>query len=136
MDHSNEPQYVIPARYRKMENMHIIFWLLKDVSWCMIWKFLGIVMILPTLIISIIIAWRTREFKSELAHNLAISFWISANSYWMIAEFFGFDEVHIWHNFEGKHLAIIPFTIGVLILAYYYLFQKQREEKELQVTTL
>jgi hypothetical protein len=136
MNHYNEPQYVIPARYRKMENMHIIFWLLKDVSWCMIWKLLGVVMIFPTLIISIIIAWRTRAFKSELAHNLAITFWISANSYWMISEFLGFDEVQIWHGIEGRHLTIIPFTIGVLILAYYYLFQKHREEKELQVTTL
>lgn len=136
MSQYNESQYVIPARYRKMENMHIIFWLIKDVSWCMIWKMLGLVMIVPTLIISIIIAWRTRELKSELAHNLAITFWISANSYWMISEFFGFDDVHIWHQFEGKHLAIIPFSIGVLILAYYYLFQKQKEAKEAQVATL
>jgi hypothetical protein len=136
MSHSNEPQYVIPARYRKMENMHIIFWLLKDVSWCMIWKELGMLMIIPTLLISIIIAWRTRELKSELAHNLAITFWISANSYWMISEFFGFDDVHIWHQFEGKHLALIPFAIGIFILGYYYLFQKQDELKEVQVTTM
>jgi hypothetical protein len=33
--------YVNPAQYRKMENMHIIFWLFKDISWCMIWKELG-----------------------------------------------------------------------------------------------
>jgi hypothetical protein len=136
MSHFNEPQYVIPARYRKMENMHIIFWLLKDVSWCMIWKELGLVMILPTLLISIIIAWRTRDLKSELAHNLAITFWISANSYWMISEFFGFDDNIIWHHFTGKHLAIIPFAIGVLILTYYYLFQRQKEETEAQVATL
>ena len=31
-----EPMYQIPARYRKMENMHILFWLVKDVSWCLI----------------------------------------------------------------------------------------------------
>jgi hypothetical protein len=136
MEQLNEPQYVIPARYRKMENMHIIFWLLKDVSWCMIWKVLGIAMIFPTFIISIIIAWRTRELKSELAHNLAITFWISANSYWMISEYFGFDEMHIWRHFEGKHLALIPFAMGVLVLAYYYLVQKPREEKAVQVATL
>ncbi len=130
MSNSNEPMYVIPARYRKMENMHILFWLLKDVAWCMIWKVLGLVMIFPTLIISIIIAWRTRSFKSELAHNLAISFWISANSYWMISEFFGFDERPIIFGVEGKYMAVIPFVIGVLILAYYYLFQKPRESRE------
>jgi len=61
--------YVIPARYRRMENMHIVFWLFKDISWCMTWKVLGIAMIFPTLIVAIIIAWRTRNVKSELAHN-------------------------------------------------------------------
>ncbi len=111
-----------------MENMHIIFWLLKDVSWCLVWKTLGIAMIFPTLIISIIIAWRTRQVRSELAHNLAISFWITANSYWMISEFWGFDEVLIWQQFEGRHIALIPFAIGILLLANYYIFQRRKEE--------
>lgn len=136
MNPETEPQYVIPARYRRMENMHIIFWLLKDVSWCLIWKVLGIAMIFPTLIISIIIAWRTRQFKSELAHNLAITLWITANSYWMISEFWGFDEVVIWRQFEARHLALIPFALGILILAYYYIFQKRQEESAAQVVTL
>jgi len=136
MNQSAETMYEIPVRYRKMENMHIIFWLLKDVSWCLFWKPLGIAMIFPTLLISIIIAWRTRTIKSELAHNLAITFWIAANSYWMISEFFGFDEVIIWNNIEGKHLAILPFAIGLLFLLYYYIFQKRKEERELKAVTL
>jgi hypothetical protein len=135
MKPATEPLYQIPARYRKMENMHIIFWLLKDVSWCMIWKVLGIAMIFPTLLISIIIAWRTRDLKSELAHNLAITLWIGANSLWMLSEFFGFDTVPLWHGLEGKHLALVPFAAGVLILLYYYLFQR-REEERAQIATL
>jgi len=134
MSKSTEQLYSIPARYRKMENTHILFWLLKDVSWCMIWKPLGIAMIFPTLIISIIIAWRTRSLTSELAHNLAVTFWITANSYWMISEFFGFDETPLAFGVEGKYFAMIPFAIGILILAYYYLF-KTKKEKELIVTT-
>lgn len=130
MIQTNESLYSIPARYRRMENMHIVFWLVKDISWCMIWEVLGIAMILPTLSIAILIAWRTRQMASELAHNLAIAFWIAANSYWMISEFFGFDEVLIWKHFEGKHLALIPFIAGALILMYYYLFQRSREIKE------
>ncbi|MCB0777253.1 MAG: hypothetical protein KDB99_13145 [Chitinophagaceae bacterium] len=113
-----------------MENMHIVFWLVKDISWCMIWEVLGIAMIIPTLSIAILIAWRTRHMASELAHNLAIAFWITANSYWMISEFFGFDEVLIWKHFEGKHLALLPFIAGALILMYYYLFQRSREIRE------
>ena len=133
MSNSTEQHYSIPARYRKMENTHILFWLLKDVSWCMIWKPLGIAMIFPTLIISIVIAWRTRSLVSELAHNLAVTFWITANSYWMASEFFGFDETTFAFGVEGKYFAMIPFTIGILILAYYYLF-KTKKTKELIAT--
>jgi hypothetical protein len=39
-----------------------------------------IAMIFPTLIIAIVISYRTRQIKSELSHNLAVVFWISANS--------------------------------------------------------
>lgn len=133
---TQEAVYTIPARYRRMENMHIIFWLLKDVSWCLVWKVLGMVMIFPTLIISIIIAWRTRQFKSELAHNLAISLWITANSYWMVSEFFGFDDVHIWQGLEARHFAILPFVAGIIILAYYYLVQRGKEKKETGLVTI
>ncbi|MBD0332291.1 MAG: hypothetical protein ICV66_06515 [Chitinophagaceae bacterium] len=119
-----------------MENMHIVFWLLKDISWCLIWKVLGIAMIFPTLIISIIIAWRTRNIKSELAHNLAVTFWITANSVWMITEFFGFDEMHVWQGLQGKHFALIPFLTGICILAYYYIFQRQNEDRETQLATM
>ena len=125
---SNET-YSIPLRYRKMENLHIVFWLFKDISWCMIWRPLAILMIIPTLAISIIIAYRTRQYMSEVCHNLAITFWISANSYWMISEFFHFDQLIIWREFTGKHIALIPFLIGVLILLYYYAVQRPRELK-------
>ena len=136
MTGKKENLYTIPARYRKLENLHIVFWLFKDISWCMIWKELGILMIIPTLSVAIYIAYRTREITSELAHNLAVAFWISANSYWMISEFFGFDEAHVFGGYEGRHLAMIPFVIGVIILAWYYLFQRPKEIKNDQVVTI
>ncbi|MBV8251751.1 MAG: hypothetical protein JO154_04015 [Chitinophaga sp.] len=113
-----------------MENLHIVFWLLKDVAWCMIWKPLGIAMIFPTLIISLVIAWRTRQYVAELCHNVAISLWISANSYWMISEFFHFDAMVIYGEMTFKHLALIPFVSGILILAYYYLYYLPRHKEE------
>jgi hypothetical protein len=115
-----EVQYIIPARYRRMENMHIVFWLLKDIAWCMAWRPLGVAMTIPTLTIALIIAYRTRHIKAELAHNAAITFWISANAYWMISEFFHFDEQPLFGMFTLRHLALIPFFLGVLILFYYY----------------
>jgi hypothetical protein len=136
MNKPKEPLYVIPNRYRKMENLHIVFWLFKDIGWCLTWKVLGIVMIIPTLTVAIVIAWRTRQFVSELAHNLAIAFWITANSLWMISEFFGFDTHPVLFGFEGKHLALIPFFIGVVILGYYYIVQRPKEVEELHTVTM
>ena len=132
----SEEVYAIPAAYRKMENTHILFWLLKDVAWCMVWRPLGLLMVAPTLGITLVIAWRTRAYASELAHNLAIVFWITANSYWMTSEFFGFDAVLVAPYVTGKHLALVPFLIGLGILLYYYLVQKPRETRASPAATL
>jgi hypothetical protein len=115
-----------------MENLHIVFWLLKDISWCMIWKPLGIAMIFPTLIIAIMIAIRTRQFMSEVCHNVAIVAWITANSYWMISEFLHFDSNPLFGNFTFKHLAIVPFMVGLLILAYYYIIWRSRHPEAVE----
>ena len=131
-----ENLYSIPARYRKLENLHIVFWLFKDISWCMFWRELGITMIVPTLAVAIYISYRTRNIKAELAHNLAVAFWISANSYWMISEFFGFDEKEIFGGLEGRYIAMVPFVIGVLILSWYYLIQRPKDLKGEQVVTM
>lgn len=128
----SEKIYQIPLKYRRMENLHIVFWLLKDVAWCMIWKPLGILMIFPTLAISIVIAWRTRHLVSEWCHNLAITCWISANSYWMLSEFAGFDNRVLIGNLTFKHLSLIPFLLGLLLLVYYYTFWKPRHRDQLE----
>jgi hypothetical protein len=128
----SEQVYSIPLRFRKMENLHIVFWLLKDISWCMVWRPLGIAMIFPTLIIAIVIAWRNRQYMSEVCHNVAIVFWITANAYWMISEFLHFDTFALFGEYTFKHLAIMPFATGILILAYYYLIwrPKHRDAEE------
>lgn len=118
----NEPKYIIPLRYRKMENLHIVFWLLKDLAWCLGFEVLGVAMIIPTFVISVVITWRTRYMVAELCHNAAISCWILANSYWMITEFMEIDEVVVWQDYTFKHVAVVPFVTGILLVAYYYLF--------------
>ena len=45
---AEQSTYNIPLRYRKMENTHIVFWIFKDISWCMgtqfaFFKYLGII---------------------------------------------------------------------------------------------
>ena len=130
MSNNSNDNYNIPLKYRKMENLHIVFWLFKDIAWCMFWKPLGIAMIIPTLSISIVIAYRTRDIFSELAHNIAITVWIMANSFWMCSEFFGVDNLIVFGNTTVKNLAMITFVTGILILGYYYLIYKPSHKEE------
>jgi hypothetical protein len=66
---------------------------------------------------------------------LEITFWIAANSYWMISGFSVFHSIQLFNSYSGKHLALIPFLTGVAILAYYCLFQRREERKEKQTVT-
>ncbi len=132
MTKDQQDYYNIPIKYRRMENLHIVFWIFKDIGWCMGFTLLGITMIVPTLLISIIIAWRTRTIVSELCHNIAITVWISANSFWMCTEFFGVDEHEIGYGFTLKHVAMIPFLIGMFILGYYSIWYKPRHQEDLK----
>lgn len=115
------PMYSVPLAHRRTENLHIVFWLIKDISWCLMWRTLGMIMIVPTLGAAIFITWRARHIKEDLAHNLAVVFWISANAWWMAAEFYEFDETVVWHGITGRQLALIPFCIGAAILLRHYL---------------
>ena len=115
-----EQFYAIPLAHRRFENLHIVFWLMKDISWCLMWRALGLIMIVPTLGAAIFITWRARHQRTDLAHNLAVVFWISANAWWMIAEFFEFDEIPLAFGVSGRHLALIPFALGALVLLRHY----------------
>lgn len=121
--------YSIPARFRRLENMHIFFWILKDISWAMLWRPIGMMMLVPTLAVAIIITWQTRKIISELFHNLAVVFWIMANGYWMIIEFFGYDE-------ELRVYTIIPFSIGLFFIITYYGFILPNEKRKTQQTQI
>jgi hypothetical protein len=120
---STEKMYIIPDRFRRIENLHILFWLLKDLSWAMLWKPLGLVMLFPTLTVALLITWQTRHIVSELFHNLAIDFWICANGYWMIVEFLGKDE-------QLRSFTVIPFSIGLFFILSYYLYILPREKRK------
>ncbi len=124
-----EAVFAIPQRFRRLENLHILFWLIKDMCWVMVWRPLGLAMILPTLVIAIIITIRTRRYMSEFCHNLAVVFWIAANSYWMISEFFVFDSDPLgFYDYSFKDLTFVPFCLGILVLAFYYIWWKPRNK--------
>lgn len=121
--------YSIPDRFRKIENLHIIFWLLKDLSWAMLWRPIGMIMIVPTITVAVMITWQTRKLKSELFHNLAVVFWIIANGFWMITEFFNMPDMY-------RYFTAIPFAIGILLIAIYYLFILPKEKREEKLVTI
>ena len=102
-------------RLSRFDNMHILFWLIKDMSWCLMSKTIGTLMIAPTIAIALVILVRSREHMTSFVHNLAVLFWISANSLWMLGEMFCSDCT--------KPFAIWLFSagMGVLLLYYFYL---------------
>jgi hypothetical protein len=101
-------------KIRKLENLHIFLWLLKDTCWVMDYHLMGVLMIFPTLILAFFITWKFRKYTAELFHNLAVCFWISANSTWMIGEFYYDDTFRPYASFF--------FFSGLLIVSFYYLF--------------
>jgi len=106
---------------REYENLHIVLWLLKDTCWVLDFKVPGLIMIFPTITVAIHITWLYRDSRSELFHNLAVVSWISANSVWMIGEFFYGDAL--------RPIATIFFVLGLIMVSVYYLLIKPSEKK-------
>jgi hypothetical protein len=128
MDH--EKVYYIPARFRRIENMHILFWLIKDACWALNFKYMALFMIIPTMSVAILITWQTRYIVSEFLHNLAVILWITANCTWMIGEFYGWDE-NLIGPYGLRQFSLIPFILGLLVLFYYYfVLSRQKGFKE------
>jgi hypothetical protein len=97
---------------RKIENLHIIFWLVKDFGWVQDIHLLGMIMVFPTLIIALWLTWQMRADLAECAHNVAVCCWITANSIWMAGEFFFEDGT--------RPVATIFFSLGIAVLVTYY----------------
>jgi hypothetical protein len=124
--------YYIPYKFRRVENLHILLWLIKDACWAINLKIPALVMIIPTLVVAIVITYQTRKITSEFLHNLAIDFWITANCTWMVGEFTGWDA-NLVGAYGLREFSLIPFGIGLIILAYYYIVYMHRKDFEDQV---
>jgi hypothetical protein len=114
---------IVQSPHRWIENIHVFMWLLKDTCWVLFWRPGGIFMIFPTLCVAFYILWRSRYSRSELFHNLAVCFWITANSVWMLSEFLHLDK-------EYKKYAIVFFVAGIATLVIYYLFFYRADRKK------
>lgn len=97
---------------RAYENAHIFIWLIKDSSWVHNWRWLGMLMIIPTLFVQLHITWKNRADISESVHNIAIACWICANATWMTGEFYFHDG---WRGYAQWF-----FNLGLGLLITYY----------------
>lgn len=86
----------------------------------------AMVMIIPTMGVALLICWQTRYLLSEFLHNVAVILWITANTTWMIGEFYGWDE-NLYHGYGLRQFALIPFVLGLGVLLYYYIFLARKK---------
>src|SRR3954469_3645462 len=101
----------LAQKIRHYENLHIVFWLIKDSCWMLQLKIPGAIMIGPTLFLAVHIMIKTRG-TADFYINAAILCWITANSYWMLIEFFNGDRL--------RGYSAIPFAMGFLFVGLYY----------------
>lgn len=100
-------------KIRKTENLHIIFWLIKDMCWMLEFKTASAVMILPTLAMAFYVAYISKQNISTLLVNLAVILWILANSAWLLSDMI--------YDFP-KLISLIFFIAGLIsILIYIWL---------------
>lgn len=100
-----------------LENLHIPLWLVKDISWMMIWKPLGMFMIVPTVSVAVMLVIATRKIPHRLLLNLATLCWILANSNWMTGEFY---------TYNFKPISFTFFILGILFAIVYFILYVQK----------
>jgi len=113
-------------RLRHLENAHIPLWLLKDASWMMHWREVGTVLIIPTITLACWIAWRSRKLLTAFLPNLAVCFWIGANSIWMLGEFFHFDYTIF------SFLFFLAGTVCMLVFGLVWVVKRSRANQEIE----
>ncbi len=106
---------------REYENMHIVLWLIKDTCWVMTFRAAGMIMVIPTILVAIHIAYKSRKNIADLFHNIAVVLWISANATWMTGEFFFNDSL--------RKYAMIFFTAGIIVIGVYYAVHFKNRQK-------
>jgi hypothetical protein len=97
--------------YITLDSLHIPIWLFKDIAWLMVWKPLGVAMVLPAMAVAVYLCLATIGMHKKFLLNLAILFWISANSLWMLGEFFD------WH-FQPYSATL--FVSGIVVMAFFF----------------
>jgi hypothetical protein len=88
----------------------------------MIWKPLGVFMIIPTVMVALLLCIATRHVADKLMLNFSILCWIMANSNWMLGEFYEWDF---------RPFSFVCFSVGIIVMSIYFIrFGKEKFGKE------
>lgn len=105
-------------KLRKFENFHIVLWLIKDSCWVLKWSVLGSIMAFPAIVLAIFLTVICKKQPALFYPNMAVTFWITANSIWMFSEFY---------NLNLETAAIVFFCFGLLSIGWYYIKYRQAD---------
>jgi hypothetical protein len=107
--------------YFALDALHIPIWLFKDLAWVLLWRPLGVAMVVPALAVAVYLCVATRRMREKFLLNCAILCWISANSFWMLGEFF---------EFPYQKVAVTLFATGIVIMGLFFRFWMKRSKKQ------
>jgi hypothetical protein len=137
------------------ENLHVVFWLLKDFAWLMHFRLLGMTMVLPTILLGFWITLRTYrlavlaseefakrdEFVGLADSESGINGKSSIREIW--SDFYHNLAISCWILGNGvwmtgefffddsiRPLAMPFFFLGLLVVSFYYVFVGKRTVKE------
>ncbi len=97
-------------KIRKIENLYVICWLIKDMCWMMGYKTPAVFMILPTLLMAFYVMFQSNKSLGFLTVNIAMICWIAANSAWMLHDFYKLLPIIV---------SEILFTAGMVAMLIY-----------------
>ena len=77
----------------KINTMHVFFWLVKDMCWCLHLTALATLMVFPTVSLTGYILFTQKESREE---NLILTCWVMMNVFWMLHELHGTSKSPIY----------------------------------------
>uniref|UniRef100_A0A7S2TKA6 Uncharacterized protein n=1 Tax=Lotharella oceanica TaxID=641309 RepID=A0A7S2TKA6_9EUKA len=121
------------------EDLQIIFWILKDTFWALLFPALSILFGIAATVLQVIFLRRQWDLLASRFDNAATLFWISGNFTWMIGETFYEPEdtdinlgntpaiepnIDEYNKFKYGAIAQFSLSVGVLLVFYLCYFRK------------
>lgn len=85
----------VVGSWRDYENVHVLFWLGKDIAWNGGYQALWVMFAVPTTLIAlefVLVTFLTKQTFIDHMHYLAQLLWVSANLVWAIGELWHLDS--------------------------------------------